>query len=224
MKRDLSRAAFQATYGPSGFEKALEEAGLDDGTAISARDLGEVVTDHRSSWVRRFRVGATEVFVKTYDYPTLRDRLRGAFRNTWFAPSRAAREWDGLRWLRARGFEAPEPLAYFELRRALGLRRAVLVTAAQPGHRLDELLPSLSPDDRDALLTRLEHHVEALHAAGFRHRNLDLRNLLARHEDDEWHLVTLDCPRHRTVAAGPAHDRLARADWDRLARSLSGHS
>ena len=192
MKRDLSRAAYQATYGPPGFENALEEAGLKALSAISSRDRGEAVTDHRSSWVRRFEVGTTEVFAKTYDYPTLRDRLRGAFRNTWFAPSRARREWDGLCWLRSKGFEAPEPLACLEHRIAGALRRAVLVTATQPGERIDHLLTDLVPTELDALLTHLEQHVEAMHAAGFRHRNLDLRNLLARRESNAWVIATLD--------------------------------
>ncbi len=205
-----------------GFERHLRRSGRVDIEGLSARELGEVVTDHRTSWVRRAEIDTINVYIKTYDYPTWRDRTRGWFRTTRFAPSRAAREWEALTWLRARGFAAPEPLALFERRRRGLLHRAVLVTAAYPGAPLNTLLPPLPRPDRYPILAAVERTIEAVHREGFRDRNLDLRNLLARpREDGEWEIALIDSPRHRIVAPGPAHDRAARADWDRLAASLA---
>ncbi len=203
-----------------GFREALEGAGLWSVDALGARALGEPVKDHRSSWVRAVNIDSMDVYVKTYDYPRLADRLRGLGRTTFWSPSRATREWDALAWLRSRGFAAPEPLAAVELRRRGLLRRAVLVTAAHPGHVLDQWLPHQPAATIDAVLGALEAHVEALHAAGFRHRNLDLRNLLAERLDDAWRIVVLDAPRHRLVGLGPPTDALAAADWRRLSRSI----
>jgi hypothetical protein len=152
----------------------------------------------------------------------LTDRLRGAFRTTMFRASRAAREWDALCWLRSRDLAAPEPLFLCERRHLRQLHRAVLVTEAYPGTPLDRVLPTLPVAERGQLLLTLERFVEAMHRAGFRDRNLDLRNLLARRlTDGAWEVAKIDSPRHRIVAPGPALDRDARADWDRLARSLA---
>jgi hypothetical protein len=67
--------------------------------------------------------------------------------------------------------------------------------------------------------------VRALHARGFRHRNLDLRNIVARPQQsggaEEFDLAVLDAPRHRLVPPGRSHDRLARRDWERLAASCA---
>ena len=201
--------------------------GIADAQALSSRDLGQPVTDHRSSWVRRARIGSIDVFIKTYDYPGVRDKVRGLLRTTFLAASRAERERQALCWMRERGFAAPEPMAVLEQRRFGVLRRAVLVTEAWPGTPLPELLATTATGERDALLRTLEATVESLHREGFRDGNLDLRNLLARQtEDGSWEVAKIDSPRHRLVAAGGHHDRRARDDWERLSRSLTnaGHS
>ena len=205
------------------FGEERGRVGLSGLEALSARDLGEAITDHRSSWVRRVQIGPTDCYVKTYDYPTIRDRVRGLFRTTFLAPSRARREWQALLWLRDHGFAAPEPLAHLECRRYGLLRRAVLVTEAYPGRSLDALLPSLTQPDRDDLLCAVESTVEALHRQGFRDGNLDLRNLLARRLDDgSWEIAKIDSPRHRLVSPdAPSHDHGARADWERLSASVA---
>lgn len=164
--------------------------------------------------------GSTSYFLKTYDYASLRDRIRGALRNTWLAPSRAAREWDGLSWLRKHGFAAPRPIGVVEWRRLGWLRRAVLVTEAWPGEPLDRLLPQLEMQERRSLAAALVDLVGRLHESGFRDRNLDLRNLLARRQASGWEIAKVDSPRHRIVPPGPAGDRLARDDWSRLLPQL----
>ena len=56
--------------------EALEAAGVDSLASLSSRQRGEVVTDHRSSWVRRWTDSSIPFYVKCYDYPGVRDRLR----------------------------------------------------------------------------------------------------------------------------------------------------
>ena len=104
-----------------------------------------------------------------------------------------------------------------EERRLGCLHRAALVTCEWPGDPLDRALPGLAPAERDALVAALVAFVRGLHQAGFRDRNLDLRNLLARQQQDgSWQLAKLDSPRFRLRPSGCATDTLARADWTRL--------
>ena len=202
----------------------LAAAGLARLESLTARDLGEAVTDHRSSWVRKVACGNLSVFVKTYAYSTWRDRWRGIARTTLFARSRAAREYDALRWLATTGFAGPRPLAVFEQRRAGWLCVAVLVTQAWPGMagNLDELLPRLTPSEQGRCLEALDRLVERLHAAGFRDRNFDLRNVLARqHADGTFELAKIDSPKFALVRPGNREDQGTRAAYDRVARSLA---
>ncbi|MBK8976432.1 MAG: hypothetical protein IPM29_10945 [Planctomycetes bacterium] len=189
--------------------------------ALSDPALGTPIATAPTTWTRRLEAGGRTVYLKTYDYPSARDRLRGALRTTWLAPSRAAREWDALCWLRAHGFDSAEPLGVGEWRgRAGWLRRALLVTAAWPGEPLTTVLPGLPAEERAELLVALDRWVTALHAAGFRDRNLDPRNILVRRDAERLRFAKIDSPRHRLRGAGSRCDRLVRADRDRLARGL----
>jgi hypothetical protein len=193
---------------------------------LSSREQGMEVRSSRTSWVRRGRVDhdgmVEDWFVKTYDYPGLAP-LRGALRNTLLRPSRAAREWDALAWLHGAGFAAPAPVAVLERRWFGFLRRAVLITLAWPGERVDSLMEKLPPAGRCELAAAVLSLVAALHQRGFRDRNLDLRNLLARREVGAWIVAKIDSPRWRLCPSGPAADRLAREDWDRLLPQLRAY-
>ncbi len=208
-------------YVAPGFQEPLRAAALDSLEKLSSRHLGQPVTDQATTWVRQAQIGVYNCYIKTYDYPTWRDRGRGLARNTALAPSRAARELAALKWLLSHGFGGPEGLAVVEGRRLGFLRRATLVTSAWPGCPMDQLLPALSRDDRRKLLEQLDRVVLRLHRAGFRDRNLDLRNLLARRHLGSWEIVKIDSPRFRLVAAGEPDDRWARADRTRLRTSLA---
>lgn len=189
---------------------------------FAERACGAPVTDHRSSWTRRCTIGSNDLFIKTYDYAARRDRLRGWLRNTGpLVRSRAAAEFDALQWQRDHGFATVQPLAVFEQRAFLALRRAVLVTAAHPGTPTDRLMAELAFGQRTVLAASIGRLVAALHTAGFRDRNLDLRNLLAEPcAVQGFRVANLDSPRHRLVRPGPARDHLARADWRRLLPQL----
>ena len=191
---------------------------LPDPEHLSARDTGESVVEHRSSRVRRVAAGDTSVFVKTYDYLSWRDRAGnwGKWTAPW-RPSRARRECAAFGWFARNGFAAPAAYACFEWRTAGWLRRAVLVTAALPGLAADQKLAQSAEPARVELAERIGRLVRALHDAGFRDRNLDLRNLIVA--DDR--IAKIDSPRHRIVPPGRRDDRLARADWQRLAPQLA---
>ncbi|MBL8724721.1 MAG: hypothetical protein JNK49_11780 [Planctomycetes bacterium] len=190
---------------------------------FATRNFGTPITDHRSSWVRRTELAGIRYYVKTYDYPRWTDRLRGWLRNTGpWTRSRAAVEFDAMVWLRNHGFATAEPLGALELRSVTSLRKAVLVTREHPGQPAHEKLADLAPAERVALAAAIGRTVAALHQAGFRDRNLDLRNLLAAPAGDgQFAIAKIDSPRFRLVAPGRAHDRWARADWQRLLRQLA---
>ena len=180
-----------------------------------------MVTDHRTSWVRKLGDGAGSVFVKVYEYESWAQIIRTLGRRT--APwqtSRPAREFDALEWLSSRGLPAAEPLAVFEWRRLGFLRTALLVTRAYPGDPADQLLPTLDQATRRAAAAAIGRFVARLHALGFRDGNLDLRNLLLQRNEDAWTATKIDSPRHRLVRPGPPTDRAARADWSRLLPQL----
>lgn len=186
------------------------------------RAEGRMVTDHRTSWVRELPADGRSYYVKVYEYETWGSRLRDLGRRT--APwtrSRAAAEFDALRWLRAREVPAPEPVLVGEHRTFGFLARAVLVTAAFAGEPVDAWLDQLDPTARRELALAVGRLVGRLHRLGFRDRNLDLRNLLARRDAaGNWVVAKLDSPRHRLRAPGRA-DRLVQADWERLLPQLA---
>lgn len=184
---------------------------------LGARELGEVVTDHRTSWVRRHRLADLDVFAKTYDYPGLGDRLRGVLRTTVLAPGRARREAQALDWLAREGFPAPSVLGIAEVRRRGWLRRSILFLSAWPGRRIDQLLLGLGDARRDRLIAATWRFVDELHAAGFVDGNLDPRNLLARPVGEDFELTKIDSPRHRRFGRGRAPARAIAADRARLA-------
>jgi hypothetical protein len=179
--------------------------------------LGEVVTDHRSSWVRRHQIADLDLFAKTYDYPGLGDRLRGILRTTVLAPGRARREAAALDWLAREGFPAPSVLGIAEVRRHGWLRRSVLFLSAWPGQRIDQLVVGLGKARRDRLIAATWRFVDELHAAGFVDGNLDPRNLLARAVGDDFEVTKIDSPRHRLFGRERAPARAIAADRARLA-------
>ena len=195
---------------------------LPDSVALSDRDTGEIVVDHRSSWVRRVSASASELFIKTYEYTSCGERFGNWAK--WTAPwrrSRAAREWAALTWLRTHGFAAPEPLACFESRRLGFLRRATLITTAFDGEAADQILPTSDASTQRDLAAAIGAFVVALHERGFRDRNLDLRNLLVQHRGGQITIAKIDSPRFRLVQPGRREDALAIADWNRLLPQLA---
>jgi hypothetical protein len=190
---------------------------------LGERSCGVRITDHRSSWTRLLENTLTSFYVKTYDYPTTRDRWRGALRNTGpLVRSRAAREFDALDWMRAQEIPTADPVGVLENRAWGLLHRAVLITRTFPGTSVCLLLPDLPPPERRELGRAVGELVGRLHRAGFRDRNLDPRNLLARRTDTgNWCVVKIDSPRYVLRREGDTEDALTRADWARLLPQLA---
>lgn len=195
---------------------------LPSADSLWQRATGEAVTEHRSSWVRRVPDPSGDVFVKTYEYVSWASRLRDFGKRTgpWGTP-RVVREFDALVWLRQHGFDAPTPLAALVWRRWGFVRRATLVTEAFPGTAAAQLLPTLPTAERIEAARAIGTTVGRLHRLGWRDRNLDLRNLLLAAGHDGWRVAKIDSPRFVLVRPGRDDDRLACADWLRLAPQLA---
>lgn len=188
---------------------------------LSERSVGSPITNARSSWVRLVHSSTKSFYIKTYDYPRLRDRLRGTLRNTgpWRA-SRAAREHAALAWLHEAGFHGPRSCGFADFRRCGFVRRAVLCAEAFPGRDLAKLLPT----EPNAMLAPIGRAVGTflgrLHRAGFRDGNFDLRNLLLADDRTELVIAKIDSPKFQLVPRGRVGDRLAQRDWQRLLPQL----
>ena len=97
------------------------------------------------------------------------------------------------------------------------VRRATILTSAVAGRTAEDLLRGSEERTRLATARAIGHFVRALHRAGFRDRNLDLRNLIV----DGDRVTKIDSPRHRLVKPGDHDDAMRRADWDRLLPQLA---
>ena len=114
-------------------------------------------------------------------------------------------------------FPTPRHFACLERRVAGFVRRATILTSAVAGRTAEDLLRGSDEHTRMATARAVGHFVRALHRAGFRDRNLDLRNLIV----DGDRVTKIDSPRHRLVKPGDRDDALSRADWDRLLPQLA---
>lgn len=118
------------------------------------------------------------------------------------------REAKNLAWLARHLFVVPKPLVGLVLFRAGLPRGQWLVTQEQQDARpLLEVWDELDSEQEQAALTELAREVARMHALGFTHRDLFLRNLMWRGTQAR-KLLLLDCWR-----GGPGFD-LRGASWD----------
>ncbi len=173
------------------FRDHLERAGVDTVSAVLA-----CVGDRLAAWSRttdtiwrRMPEGVSSIYIKRYHYPRWRQRLKGAFRGTFFKSCRARNEYRALRLMRQLGIHAVRPVAYGERRVGHFVRSCFLVTESVPdavplswfvktfSHRRDGLGAVAA---RREILTSLARHIRFMHEAGFVHRDLFWRNVLIR--------------------------------------------
>jgi hypothetical protein len=141
------------------------------------------------------RLGPGEAWVKA---GTLRGkaRLRHGLRRALLArvlPREA--EYRNLTWLAERRFRVPRPLAAASIwRGGLPLHQAVFLELLHDARPLHAELPSLPPAERAELLDELAREVARLHALGFAHHDLYLRNVLVLdpREGDQRRLAFID--------------------------------
>ncbi len=152
--------------------------------SIPAGCESEQIVHSRSSEVLAYEHEGQRWFLKIYRYESWKARLRGAFRNTFLAPSRAAREDRALRHLAASGVQPGLAGGYSE-QRCLGLLREARLLSRGFG-QLD-LAQRLRQGPLDAAeLGSLAEFLAALFDSGLRDQDLLARNLLLDTDQRRW--------------------------------------
>lgn len=153
-------------------------------------------------------LGATRAWCKAEPLPG-RAAWRHGLRTVLLrSPLPRLREFQNLQWLRARCFEAPEPLAAGVLWRGGLPRWQFLITReVEDARELRELLEADAPEVA-AALDELAREVARMHALRFIHRDLFPRNILVRSTPAPRRIVLLDAWRGgaRAQLRGVAYD------------------
>jgi hypothetical protein len=160
------------------------------------------VTRRRTSDVCRVTLPGSDVtaYLKRYWYPSLYDRSKGFFRNTFFGMSRAAREYRSLSRLCAARCSRVRPIAYGEERTLRLLKRAFIITEELPGSiTLEDLCRSASFDAwpsrrRRRLFAALGNWVRTFHDRGFRDGDLFSRNIVVHEKGEDFAFSKIDSP------------------------------
>ncbi len=166
-------------------------------------------------------------YLKRYWFPSLRDRLKGFFRNTFFRSSRAFREYSSLLILNSNGLSRVRPIAYGEERTFRLLRRAFIVTENIPGTTtLKELLLSSGLDalplaQRRILAARLGAWTRSIHDIGFEDRGFLPRNILLHRDGDKLAFSKIDSPKARGGGKAPGTGRKSAVDLIDLERECT---
>jgi tRNA A-37 threonylcarbamoyl transferase component Bud32 len=164
------------------FAQPMPRRWLENPDALIEQDQAEFVKCGRSATVVRTTIleesGPRSVYVKRFNMKKRRHR---------YQRTRAMNSWRLARALVNRGIATPEPLAAVNVR-WLGVftRKAYFITeevaGAEPADRL-LARPEVTPAARAALARAFGREVRRLHDAGFSHRDLQPRNLLATLSD-----------------------------------------
>jgi hypothetical protein len=173
------------------YREALRACGLLRVEAILRRVDGRIAAWSRSTDTLHVPgpAGQPGFYLKRYYYPTLRKRLRGTFRGTFFGLHRGQAEYRALQAMRALGISAARPVACGARRVAHFVTACFLITEEVPDARNlttfardvvtgRELLPRLQ---RLRMIDGLARQVAEMHAAGFSHGQLFWRNIVVRH-------------------------------------------
>ena len=173
-------------------------------------DEGEVVARSRSSDTRAVVLAGHALHLKRYRY-SVRQTIRGMFRNTRFGLSRVAREYAMLVRVAERlgPGVVPRAVAYGERRRVGFLRAAFLAT---------ETVPDAQPVADDVDAGDLGRFLRRIHDGGFTHGRLYARNLLVTGEGS-FRIVDLD---RASLTEETAHPGPAALDLACLLASLPG--
>jgi hypothetical protein len=160
--------------------RADADAMLADGTLYdaAARDLAARRFSGRGiAYAIALPVTGTRVVVRHNRHGGL---LAGVTRDVFLPPTRAPYELAVSLRLAAAGVRTPDVLMYGVQRVAVALRRSDLVTREIIGGRdlSTYLMPSASPAERDEAWAATRELVLALNAAGARHHDLNVKNIL----------------------------------------------
>ena len=161
--------------------------------------------------------GATSVVVRHSRHGGLLAPLTG---DRFLAPTRAPHELATSLRLRAHGVPTPEVVAYVTYPAGPLLRRADVATREVPRAKdlAVALLGKADEETRRGWLDATARLLAELRAAGARHADLNLKNVLLAPDDAgrcTAHVLDVD----RVTFAAPGDAAAARANFDRLARS-----
>jgi len=126
------------------------------------------------------RSGDRPIIVKQYTVRSIAERLKYLL-----VPSKAAAESRGFELCVRNGIPVPEVLAWGEKRRGCFLRAASAIErrlddAVQLSDYINDLSPTLSPDDRLALMKAAGTLLASMHRAGISHPDFHPGNVLVR--------------------------------------------
>ncbi len=198
MGRD--RIRFEA---PPDLRGALTTAGLDTAEALVALAVGPRPHSVRRIVERPIDGTCGRFYLKAYAYPRWHESLGLAARGTLWGRAPCVTEFHALTWLRAHDLPAVRPIAAASIaRRGRLLAHAILTEWVDDAPDLATWAmcgaddPFATEPQRSALARALGGIVGRMHAAGFHHRDLFPRNVLARPRGiDDPSLWLLDCRR-----------------------------
>lgn len=195
---DLPMARLKVHYRNPALAEVIAKHGLDDLAVVYGWRGGELIGARRyGNLIRDAIDGIGPVYIKRYDYDRsiLRYRLAG---------SRAYREWVSSVRLVALGVAQPETVVVATRIDGWGVSGSFLITREVPSARsLEDLLDrgEDAPDDEllAGLADALVAMIRRMHAGGFCHWDLKLRNVLVSRLHDDWLVVPIDAVNGRRM-------------------------
>lgn len=136
---------------------------------------GHILKDGNTCFVSRININGTNVVVKRYNDKGFIHSLRHTLKT-----SRARRGWLHSQRLDMLGIASPKPLAYFEYRKGLLVKKSYLLNEYADGKKLDEFLAAdeTSKEQLDETLARLDCLLEKMELYLITHGDLKLSNIL----------------------------------------------
>ena len=194
------------------WQALLQAHGLDTVRGVYENSAGRRVASSGTTEVREVELKAPHsaqprvIFIKRYWFPSFASRWNGALRGTLLGRSKVRREFDNLAWLRAHGFDAPQPVAWGEERNGGWLTRSFLISEGIPeplalSKFIRDTLPSRPASVRRELIERLAALTRRLHARRFVHHDLFWRNIILTGESLE-RFALIDAHKGRVWRAG----------------------
>lgn len=172
------------------YRSALAACGLDRVESLLTRVDGRVAAWSRTTDTLYVPCpnGRPGFYLKRYYYPRWRNRLRSAFRGSFFRMHRGQAEARLLKTMRSLGLPAVRPVAYGSRRIGHFVQACFLITEEVPQARnltafardVATGREQLSREDRVRMVRCLATQLAAVHAAGFVHGQLFWRNMLVR--------------------------------------------
>ncbi len=172
------------------YHDALRACGLDSAERVLHRTEGDIAAWSRTTDTCHVRGtnGRPGFFVKRYLYPGWKNRLRGAFRGTFFGRHRGLAEHRLLNEMRNLGIPAVRPVAFGSRRVLHFVTACFLITEEAPDSRnltsfAREVAAGqtrLSHASRHSMARRLARQVADCHSADFQHAQMFWRNILVR--------------------------------------------